>query len=358
MGHSLSRRARTTVVAFVALAVLAVVPTSSPHAQARVPDGTMGKVAGMGVAPPVQPQAVTNAELPRIRRNGLNTASIDIWWDVDGATQSHVLPGSLTISDQALVATIRAARAQGLRVALTPKVWCPTCQRNWSGVLKPKNVGQFFRDYRSMVNRYAVIAQQQGVWLFFIGHEMNTLQGLGNEWREVARQTRLRYRGLITYDVDWSTFAGYAPAVTFWDTVDLASVSAYFPLSDVARPSVAELLAAWDSSHSAQFKGQRWYDKLAALAWTSGKKVLFAESGYLSSTHAAMRPYDPGSFQQTDQWAQVNAYHALLKRFDNVSWWAGTIWWEWGLESASAYTPRNKLAEQFLHGWYADGWRG
>lgn len=351
------RRAQTSVVAVAAIVLLALVPSALPSAGANVRDGTMGKVAGMGVAPPSQPQAVTNLEFPRIRRDGLNTVSIDVWWDVDGATQSHVVPGALTISDQALVSTIKSAHAAGLRVTLTPKVWCPSCSRNWSGVLKPKNVGQFFREYRAMVDRYAGIAQQQHVWLFLIGHEMNTLQGNAPEWREVARQTRLRFKGLITYDIDWSTLAGYAPMVAFWDAVDLASVSAYFPLSDAARPSGADLLAAWDSSRSAQFRGQRWYDKLAALSWTSKRKVLFAEAGYLSSTHAAMRPYDPGSFQQADQWAQVTAYQALLKRFENVSWWAGTIWWEWGLESASAYTPRDKLAEQFLHGWYHDGVR-
>lgn len=358
MMRSLGRGAHVSLVAIVVLVVaatIALVAATLPGASARPADGVdglgRGQVAGIGVAPPGQPQDLTNADFPRLRADGLDTVSVDVWWDVDAATQSHVAPGSLTITDATLISTIRAAKARGLKVVMTPKVWCPHCRRAWSGVLRPANVDSFFREYRVMVDKYAEIAQQEGVWLYMLGREMNTLQAMTNDWRAVARDVRHRYHGLVSYDIDWSTFVGYAPLVQFWDAVDVVSVSAYFPLSDAARPSITDLRAAWDASQAAQFRGADWFDDLARLAATTRRPILFAEVGYLSSTHAAMRPYDPGSYVAADQRTQANAYRALLERFDGVSWWAGAIWWEWGIV-AGAYTPRNKEAEHVLQQWY------
>src|SRR5438309_4677050 len=155
MGLSITRRARLALVAIAAVALPALVPAALTHASARVADGTMGKIAGIGIAPPGQPQMITNSELGRVRSNGLNTVSIDVWWDVDAATQSHVVPGELTMPDATLVSTIQRSRAAGLKTVVTPKVWCPGCRRSWSGVLKPMDVNGFFRDYRNMVNHYA-----------------------------------------------------------------------------------------------------------------------------------------------------------------------------------------------------------
>ncbi|MHB8670615.1 MAG: glycoside hydrolase family 113, partial [Acidimicrobiales bacterium] len=299
-------------------------------------------------------------------RTGVNTVTVDVWWDVDPATQSRLYPGEITASDQQLASTIRAAEAQGLRAVLVPKLWCPGCQatdrHNWVGRIHPLFRDQFFADYRAFINRYAALAQANHVWLYVIGHEMNTLQGEEAQFRRVAAEVRRRYKGLICYGMDWSALAGYAPPVRFWDAVDVIGVSAYFPLSDAARPSVDELRSAWHSSSAHAFYGYRWFDKLAALAQATHRPVFFAEVGYLSSNYAGQAPGDPNhKATQPNQVVQANAYRALLQTFEPQPWWLGVVWWEWEQHSDNGsepdYSPRNKVAERFLTAWYAEGWR-
>jgi hypothetical protein len=258
-----------------------------------------------------------------------------------------------------IVQTIKAAQQAGQKTILTPKVWCPSCSRTWRGKLQPQNVNRFFDEYRAFITHYAALAQQNGVSLFMIGTEMNSLQGNTAQWRQTAHAVRGQYKGTISYNIDWSTLAGYGDAVRFWDEVDVASVSAYFPLSDAARPSVADLKAGWQSSQTARFRGIRWVDLLSALAWTSKKGVMFGEAGYVSSTYAAREPFNDSFYAGPGQDVQRNAYEALLSTFEGKSWWQGVVWWEWVMNDPgkSTYSPRDKLAENFMKSWYRDGWR-
>jgi hypothetical protein len=190
-----------------------------------------------------------------------------------------------------------------------------------------------------------------------IGSEMNSLQGWTGQWRETAHAVRGLFKGSIAYNIDWSTLAGFAAPVQFWDEVDVASVSAYFPLSDAARPSVADLQAGWQSSQSAKFRGLRWVDRLTALAWTSKKLVMFGEAGYVSSTYAAREPFDHSFYAGPGQDVQRNAYQALLSTFEGKPWWLGVVWWEWAMVRTTPYSPRDHQAERFMKSWYHDGWR-
>ena len=52
---------------------------------------------------------------------------------------------------------------------------------------------------------------------------------------------------------------------------------------------------------------------------------------------------------------QVNCYQAFLEVMSREKWFAGAIWWSWN--GNSYRTPKGKPAEQFLKGWYKDGWR-
>lgn len=317
----------------------------------------------MAITPNLQPQRVGDLDLTRVHHLGVNTVGIDVWWDVDGATQSHVTPGANTTSDTDLELSIQGARALGLRVMLTPHVWCPSClalgKSDWAGKLEPTDRAEFFREYRSMIDHYATIAGQTGVWLFVIGHEMGTLQGETAQWRTVAHSVRPLLHGPIAYGMDWQTMAGYAPMPAYWDAVDVVGISAYFPLSDAARPSVGDLKAAWKASQDRRFLFQPWVSKLAALAQATRKPILFAEVGYLSSTYAGKEPFNPNAAYQSDQQVQANLYQALLETFEPQPWWMGVVWWSWDLNDPgqTGYTPRTKLAEQLLIRWYRQAWR-
>lgn len=316
-------------------------------------DGTNGKVAGTGISPPGLPLKGVLGDLGRMRRVGLNTASLDVFWYVDGITATTVHPGKITLSDAEIDDAVASARAVGMRVMLTPKLYCPDCARaSWRGILQPSDRRAFFTAYRDMINHYAGIAQRDGVWLYFIGSEYNSLEGAPDEWREVARQVRLVYDGKIGYEVNWDVWN----EVTFWDAVDVVGVSAYFPLSDADRPSVEELKAGWISSNDKKFAGETWYGDLASLAKSTGKPILFGEVGYPTWVRTAQEPFEPARKDRAaDVGGQANAYEAVLETFEGQPWWLGAIWWEY--RDSSAYSFKDRPAEQLLARWYVDGVR-
>ena len=351
--------ARTSVLAgLVALvACLGVLPAGNAGAAA---DGTRGKVAGLGISRPGVPQQVIASELPRMRGDGINTGTIDVWWDVDKENSSTVHPGSITASDADLALAIQRVKTAGMKVMFEPKVWCPSCQpMHWRGILKPKDRQAWFESYRKMINHYADLAQQAGVDVYFIGSEMNSLQDATDEWQRIATEARQRFKGRIAYEVNWDVW----DQVKFWDSVDIVSVSAYFPISDAERPTVEELKAGWQASRTKAFKGHTWAKNMATLARTTGKQVLFGEVGYLSSTYGARKPYDEGQRFEPDEQVQANAYQAVLETFERESWWMGVVWWEWVPQTGSdpattmSYSPRDKQAEKLMAAWYARGWR-
>lgn len=352
----LPSRSLAVVLAMTVAATLT--GTAAPATSAE--DGTRGKVAGFGISRPGLPQTLIAHDLPRIRRVGVNTGMIDVWWDVDRKDATTMHPGRITTSDAGLLLAMQQARAAGLKLMFEPKLWCPSCRPlHWRGVLEPDDRKAFFRAYRSMTNHYADLARRGGVDTYFIGSEMTSLQGSTSEWLEVARQARARFPGRLAYEANWDV----ANKVGFWKAVDVVSVSAYFPLTDVGRPTVPELKAGWRSSRAKAFKGRNWVREMATLARSTKKPVLFGEAGYISSTYAARQPFDESQRVKPDQQVQANAYQALLETFEGEPWWMGVVWWEWfdqpGSDplTAMTYTPRDKLAEQLLTAWYSRGWR-
>lgn len=351
-----ARGARTGRFLALVLVVLAAGALTASPLRAGV-DGTGGKIAGTVVAAGRPGQSIANLDLARVKRVGFNTAAVAVFLDVDPLTQSQIRPGAATIGDWELTSTLNQARAAGLRPVVSLVLQCQGCANPWRGALQPRDVRGFFASYRSVVGRYGALARAGGARLFVVGSEMNSLQRHADEWRRVLATARAAFGGPVTYVANWDAIAG----VGYWDAVDVVAVSAYFPLSDEARPWLAELTAAWHGSRMRNFAGRNWFAELAALAARTGKPVLFGEAGYRSATYTARWPFDGASMRPADPVSQANAYRALLATFQDQPWWAGVIWWEWttaGGSLDSSFSPRDKAAEYFLSRWYAQGWRG
>jgi hypothetical protein len=330
-----------------------VAAPSSRAAPAAAAAASYTKVAGVTLAS--GSNQIQNTELPRINQTGINAVSINIWWQID-SSQTTLSPSSNTPADADLGLTLDQIRARGMRPVLEPMFVCQSCAINWRGAVQPSNRDAFYASYRDFINHYAAIAQQHGVWLFFIGSEMNSTQVDTAQWQEVAAEVRQRYSGTIAYEANFDDITN----VGFWSSVDVAGVSAYCPLTDAASPSLAELLADWRSSQAARTAGHNWVAEIANLASTSGKPVIFGEVGYRSTAYAAKAPFDYGTNNPYDGDVQANAYQALLETFDDQPWWMGAIWWEWHINQTSpdtTYTPRAKPAEDLMTRWYAQGWR-
>jgi len=345
--HSSSHpRARSLAV----LAALgALVLTAVLGAPARAAGGQVQGMVVSGLGQSGSP----GAAMSRLRGDGVNTVSLFVWWWTDGPTSTTIRPYDGTESDAALSDQIAAARANGERVILTPVIYCAACEGQFRGVMNPSDLPGFFASYRTFIDHYAQLAQNDGVWLLFAGSEMTDLEGQTDQWEAVLGSARQYFSGLVGYEQNWDVVAH----PQFLGDVDVVGVSAYFPLDDAADPSVDQLVADWSNSHASAYAGRNWIGDLTHLANITGKPILFGEAGYMSTQYAARQPF-LNAFYSPDPQLQANLYQALLQAFSSYSWWMGVAWWEWSDNAGDAQrTPLGQPAEALLARWYAQGWR-
>ena len=334
---------------FLATAFLAPAPGAA--AQPRAPE----KVHGATMGPLAHRATETGGELERLKAAGLNTVSLTVWWQANEEL-STIAPAEYTEPESALAKAIRSAHAAGMSVALMPMFHCSPCDSTWRGLTKPEDRDAFYEDYVGFIERYASFAEEEGVELLFLGSELTTLQSDTADWKRIAAAARAKFSGELVYDVNWDAVGG----VQFWDSVDVPSISAYFPLTEEARPSVAELKAAWRNGKQKLTMGSDSYRVVEELAQKTGKKVLFGEAGYRSREFAARQPFDgTARHGEPSGEVQANAYQALLETFDAKPWWRGVLWWDWEIASANdtSFSPRGKPAEALLTRWIVQGWR-
>ena len=342
------------LAATVALGVPAGAAGTHPAGVATVPDGTGGKVAGVAV--PDVAAGRFGAEVARLRRDGINTLSMFVWWLTPTRRSTTLAPYAGTVTDATLTAEIRTAAKAGLKVTLTPLFYCGACEGGWRGTVDPADVSGFFAGYTSFVDHYARLAQQARVSTFFAGSEMTSLERYTSRWDAVVASVRRLFRGTVGYEENWDVLG----QARFLDRVDVIGVSAYFPLDDAPAPTLAQLRADWTSSRAAAAAGRDWSAELDGLAAATRKPIVFGEVGYMSGDYAAKQPFlNFGG--QADWQLQSDLYQALLETFSTRAWWGGVVWWEWFPSSGNAFdnsrSPRGKKAEELLARWYADGWR-
>ncbi|MHA1353376.1 MAG: glycoside hydrolase family 113 [Candidatus Heimdallarchaeaceae archaeon] len=78
--------------------------------------------------------------------------------------------------------------------------------------------------------------------------------------------------------------------------------------------------------------------------------------GTISDTNANKDPWNWERKGIKDEREQYLCYEATFETIANLSWIAGLYWWNWEVnpedESATGYSPHNKLAEKILKHWY------
>ena len=349
---------RRVLLAVLAAAAIALLAPAAARADGGV--GTGGKIAGAAVED-LSPTGSLDAagSLGHLAGNGMNVVSLYVWWQTNqGATS--LWPSAQTVTDQELAAQITAARADGLRVSLTPLFYCTECEGGSRSVFRtdpahPDRLAAFFRSYSGFVDHYAALAQANGASIFFVGSELSYLEAAAGYWRGVIAGVRGIFHGQLAYEENWDVLGN----AHFLDAVDLIGVSAYFPLDGRQSPTLAQLLADWRSSSAPGWQGRNWVAALQGLVRTYHRPILFGEVGYMSGDYAAAHPY-LNDYENINWSLQSDLYQALLETFQGYGWWAGAIWWDYSQTADGAGNGRTfagKLAEVMLHMWYADGTR-
>ena len=257
----------------------------------------------------------------------------------------------LSPTDAAVVAAIQNLQAQGLTVFLKPQV--DSLDGTYRGDFAPTNPSAWFASYQTFILHYAQLASENGVGGLVIGTELASLTGPGyqTDWDNIIAQIRAAYPSLtLAYGANATSATDEFTTVSFWDKVDIIGVDGYFPLTDHADPTVAELVAAWTSNKN----GLNIVAALKTLQSTYNKPLIFTELGYVSATGTNEAPYSSAAAGAAyDPTEQANCYEAFFEVFSQQSsWMKGVFWWAWTVSPPGmmdiGYTPQNKPASTIV----------
>jgi len=253
-------------------------------------------------------------------------------------------------SDERVTRVIRDAHARGLSVLLKPQIWV---RRSWPGAIAMDTEDgwvRFFRYYGEWIQRYARLAQREGVEVLSVGVELQAASRRTAEWRALIAQVRAVYSGALVYAANWYD---EFDRVEFWDALDYVGVDAYFPLSEDADASDAELAEG----------AERAAVRMAEVSARWHRPVLITEIGF-GSTRAPWRmPHSSDGGAVASPEDQARAYRATTEALRNRRWLEGAFWWKWPSHGRvpspedRGFSPLGKPAEAVLGAWFGSGGR-
>ncbi|AHM63375.1 hypothetical protein D770_25650 [Flammeovirgaceae bacterium 311] len=245
--------------------------------------------------------------------------------------------------DEGLLESIRLAQEQGLQVMLKPHLWLQ--DGSFTGDLSFDTLEQWQaweRSYTSYLLHHAHLADSMQVPLLCIGTELTRHnQQRPQYWQQLIDTIRSVYSGRLTYAANWDGLAAFP----HWHALDFIGVDAYFPLSELPKPTVAALAEAW----------QPHLQDLGRLAGKYQKPILFTEWGYRSISGTSREPWQFDAEGAPDAEAQAVAYQAIFEKVWPEPWFAGGFVWKWYPRLPTRhhdieidFTPQGKPAQEVL----------
>lgn len=240
-----------------------------------------------------------------------------------------------TVTDARLIETIGYARHLGMSVMLLPIVLIlEPGDHDWRGVLKPKDLGRWWRNYNRFLCHYLDIAESTGVDMVSVGSELGSLEGQTVNWKRLILNARGRYRGLLTYSANWD----HGDVAAFFPALDAVGMTAYFSLTNKLDPSVEELVAAW----------RRVAKELGGLVKRHGRPLILTELGYASQDGINRNPWNyTMNTEQIDLREQRDCFEAFLRVAPEMDFLKGAYFYDYypdGGEQDWTYSPRGKPA--------------
>ena len=295
-----------------------------------------------------------------------------------------------TFSDRALRQYIREFKEYGFDVYLTlafESFEAETAQRpvnrgqlgrpavpDYGPTIRPENwpwlpnhtdhtrfVREFWSTYTDQAVHYAKIAQAEGVGMYSLGTETDSLfrsrsggdfwaNDFGDELRTLVESVRAEYDGLLTYTMLYLTTIGdwFDPGSKYlWEDLDLdvVGVSGYYPLAEPPLDTVmsVEML---QQSYNSVFR-----DHLLPLAAeNTGRPIVFTEYGFMDIVEAPTSPdierqgerfeFSDGNGNGVDDGRETQAgiVQALFRTMDRYPGTVhGTFFWDTNIASNELY---------------------
>jgi hypothetical protein len=326
--------------------------------------------------------AYKNADsLPALVGTGANAVALAFEYGIDIQNSAVYADATYSESFTAIAATIAEAKGRGLSVMVRPLVDFLDPAKigsysvgEWRSLYNPTNPAAFFASYKTMIVAVAQVAQANGATSLSIGAELDQLTGsaYASYWTEIIAAVRAVFSGTLTYSSDWddniSPWQGQngltagtgniVSQVSFWGQLDYLGIDCYAPISDLANPTLADLIAGWtqtpsDSTSLSVTGNQSLISYFANVATQTGKPLVLTEIGYESASDAALQPsgtstnvYDPA--------LQANLYSAFFTAWQQSGNNAltGVYFWNWdpnaaevGPGSGPNFSPQGQPAQ-------------
>jgi hypothetical protein len=310
------------IIVVAGLAVAATQNRPQPPADQRVRGIALGLFAST-------PDYDYEVLLDEIDRRGATDLLVVVTWKQANVWSSEVeTDPDFTASDATIARTIRQARDRGMRVTVMPIVRLRERTANqWRGVIRP-DPDAWFRSYGAHIEKLAKTAQNAGAHRFIIGSELGSMQHHDAAWRALIANTRQVFGGELAYSANWDAYDD----VPFWDALDVAGVTGYFPMNS---PDGYD--AAWRAPRQ----------KLADFRVKVGKPVILTEVGYPSHTRAAETPWDQTSSDTPAPRLQAELVRAFCDNAAEHPATDGYFVWNWfgfGGADDTGFSPRGKPA--------------
>lgn len=271
-----------------------------------------------------------------------------------------------TYTDDELVTLIQEAHKRGLKVYLAPHVtpedWGPGVPGK--GNLMPSDPPAFFQSYTNFITHYADIAQANGVEMFSIGNELDTITQTDiktdtafdkdSMWRGVISSVRQHYSGLLTYSVSCMDEVRCGPSlIPFWDALDIIGFEWYVPIATTAHQPINEMRA--NAERIIQ-------NHVLPLHTKYNKPVVLTEIGWEAYPGACAHTYGVGPSKGGDRVEQSSCYEAVFQAIQDKDYIIGMHVWTWGanlpgdefswVQKDSANEVRFSITEKELQKWY------
>jgi hypothetical protein len=185
---------------------------------------------------------------------------------------------------------------------------------------------EWFESYTKFQVAYAKIAEKHQCKMLIVGCEMVQSDRREAEWRNLIREVRKEYKGLITYNAD----KYQEDRVLWWDELDVISSSGYYPMEELSQE----------------------FDRIEAVVKTFRKPFFFAEAGCMSTTGSSKRPNNWMVTGESNQEEQACYYDVFFKEVDKYPFIQGVGLWDWSINlsqnNAYDYSTYQKMASSVI----------
>lgn len=141
-----------------------------------------------------------------------------------------------------------------LRIEINQPGWIPSSKIGY--MFSPYQFRRWFEYYQPIVEKYAVLCERLGVQIFSIGSDLFHLSKHDNNWSQIIKSVREKYKGQLTYS---SSIKEEFRGVGFWEDLDFIGVIADLPYRVHQHTSEADMrLAIMDFERKVNYLHKAW----------------------------------------------------------------------------------------------------